>query len=485
MEKKRGAQAGQRYNPCAANESSVTYDSSSLTQCVFFLFFQVSLWNVTCQRVTTMASWGEDLNEYVRQKSHAAVSGAPTFRYCRGAGAPVSTREYNILTNEHHQDERSLAIVQSQQAKSEGQVKRAIAKELRAANHGYNILNMSPKYGMSEAALAEITKKSGGDSHKGKMILPTPGASYLHPFATEFVGEGGPKEEQRQPRRPRPQRPTNIINHKYLVNNDERVAQEKAALLHRLEVKAVVDAPQNPLTGKFRNLEVELAAQQATADKEATRRHLVATQSFKVSHVVGRSEGHAYNILASDQVFHEERLNDTAREKVRGLPQRAALRQAWEHRRDADEALFDADGSRKLARTNPERVLEQMRRGHDAITNRDFGLSRAELAAGSMSAVVGAETAKPPMPMSALRQPTVIERLSGPRPTIPSAAAAEAAATQVVRAEGPRSTHERVFNNVTTTAPNLGSTYTYDGRRALLLPSLGKSTTEKAVRDFQ
>lgn len=399
-----------------------------------------------------------------------------TVRFSRSSGAPASNREYNILTNEHHKDARSVAAVQQQQAKCEELVKRAITKELRSANHGYNILSMAPKYGMSEEALATIGGKlnvrAGVEIKGGKMCLPVPGASYQHPFATEFVGEGSPKsEERRQPRHPKPQRPTNIITHRYVVNNDERVEAERAALLHRLEVKAVVMAPQNPLTGTFRDLDAELAAQEATAVKEGMLRSFTAPQSM-------RTRG---QIVTVPPVVSTDGLNAC------GLPQRAALRQTWEHQRDADEALRETDGSRVLARTNPERVLEQMRRGHDAISNLPFGLSRSEIAAGNLSAVAGADVARPLMPMSSLQQPSLTERLKGtcPRP-VTSTVAAEAAVTQVLRAEGPRSTHERVFNNVASANADSQSrlTYTYDGRRAILLPTLSKTLSEKSIRDF-
>ena len=430
--------------------------------------------------LSEMSSWADDLNTYVKQKSHAVVPVVSLHRYSRGAGGPPNTREYNILTNEQHKDDASTAYVRSQQAKAEEQVKRAIAKEMRTANHGYNIVNMSPKYGMSEEAV-ELIGKGCGEHHKGKMILPTPGATNAHPFATEFVGDAPHEELPRQTRKPRNQRPTNIVSHRYIHDHEKRTAEETENLRHRLEVKALVDAPFNPLTGRFRSLDAELAAQNATADKEARQRMLVDSQLFKVSKVVGRSEGHSYNILASDVVYCEGKLVEAEAQKVRGVPQRAMLRQAWEHQRDADEALRETDARRALARTRDERVKELMRRGHDAITNQPFGLSRGEEAAGAVSAVAGADTARPPMPMSSLKQPSVMDVLAK------SLTATSMHSTEVLRAVGPRSTHERVFHNATA-APAAGSIssapYTYDGRRTLLLPSLAKSTTEKSLRQF-
>jgi hypothetical protein len=153
------------------------------------------------------------------------------------------------------------------------------------------------------------------------------------------------------------------------------------------------------------------------------------------------------------------------------------LQQAWQHQRDVDEAIRDNDAFRAVHRTSGERVKETLRRGHELLSNKPFGLSQQEASGIQQDAIVMEATMRPVKPLSVLNEKTVLQRLEDAgRPKGWSESTA-------MRQAGPMTTLERVFQS----APNrlLMEANTFEGRSKVLLPTMEKTMdAQSSMRQF-
>jgi hypothetical protein len=430
----------------------------------------------------TMSSWGEDLQRYQAQKHHAPVIERQEHYTRKSKGLHLDktgTRDFDIISNTIPNPATRESFHSTQARLTETHIKRGIAKEMSAANHGYNILSMQPRFGMSDDAIRTM---GGNQEQRGKRMFDIPENYHIitmEPKRQEVLDAEVAEAEKairRTSRRPR--RATNIVNHRYLVDNDNRAAADEEERRRRLDIIADASSKFNPVSGKFRRLETEEADLLKKSSAEAKQREVVANHTYQVSTLVGRSEGHAYDIVCN-HLYNPDYVLNLERERSRGIPQRAKLRQEWEQQRDVDEAMREDDARRAESRTKPERINEVLRRGHELLSNKPFGLSQEEVRAAGIEedAPVKEATIRPVKPLSVLNQRSVLERLED------SAKNREWRETQVLRETGPRTTTERVFHSAP--SRSMLGVSTFEGRSKLLLPTLEKTLTEKnSMRQF-
>lgn len=441
-----------------------------------------------------MASWGESLKEYVHEKCHTAPAIPTEPRYTRKSKATlhpesVVPRTFDIISNDLHDVTSRERAKQEELQQVAAHVKRGVTKEMRAGQHGYNIISMQPRYGMKAEVVEQLSegarpramgKRSYAEYSEYNVVTMQPNYQYV-------LDREAKEQEQLYAKKAasrRTIRQTDIISQRYRVDHEARAQAEDDALRHRLHQVAEQSSSYNPISCKYRRVDHEEREQAKQAAKEETQRELVQNHTYKASPLVSRSEGHAYDILG-DHIHNPQYVYNLQRKEATGIPQRAALRQQWEQQRDVDEVLRDHESKRALARVSAERTNEQLRRGHELLSNKPFGLSREEEAAvggrKAMEPAVLEATFRPLKPMKVLEKRSVMD-------TLRSAASANAewTSTEVLREAGPRTTQERVFHTAPS-APALAVS-TYTGRTEHLLPKLdnsqkfGRSTN--SVRDF-
>jgi hypothetical protein len=424
-----------------------------------------------------MASWAEDLNNYVKQKCHTAPPLVPIVRFTRKGVHPEVPRQFNILTNAAASEEAAIRFEEQLRLNSEKHVKRGIAREMSAANHGYNIISMQPRYGMSVEAVDQM---GGNQEPKGKRSHPEYtkyNVITMEPNYSEVLEEERKENEKKHAaRQPRHQRERNIISHRYVADHETRAERDETENRNRVNLIANSLAGYNPVTCKYRHKDIEDADVRSRREREEHQREVVSHHTYKVSGIVGRSEGHAYDVV-SNELYNPGFVLRVQQEAMRGVPQRAFLRQAWEYQRDVEEAVRDADADRAARRISHERELAIQRRGYDVICNKPFGLSRAEEIAGKEAdPIVAHESVRPNLPMDLLRQKSITEQLEE------NAKPKEWFSSTVLRQSGPRTSYERVFNVPPSEA--LGETATFEGRRRLILPALEKLSKTQSMRTF-
>lgn len=448
--------------------------------------------------MSNAASWGESLKDYVQEKCHTAPTIPTDPRYTRKTKATlqpetVVPRSYDIISNDLLDASSRDRVKQAELQAVAAHVKRGVAKEMRAGQHGYNIISMEPRYGMkadvveqlSEGARPRATGKRAFNEYSDYNVVT------MQPNYSHVVDREEQEREKlylKKAASRRTTRPSDLLSGRYKENHEARAAAEEDALRTRLHQIADQSSSYNPISCHYRQEAKELEAREAQTVREERQREVVQNHTYKASPLVSRSEGHAYDILG-DHIHNPQYVYNLQRKEATGVPQRAALRQKWEQQRDVDEVLREHESNRALARVSAERTKEQLRRGHEMLSNKPFGLSREEEAAmGGRKAVDPAvleATFRPLQPMSVLEKPTVMTKLR-------NAAGGEqnkqlSSTTEVLREAGPRTTQERVFHSAPSHAAL--SVSTFDGRTDLLLPKLkspantfGKSTS--SVRDF-
>jgi len=366
------------------------------------------------------ASWGDMIREY-RQTSRQAPQPEPMVRFSRSVPRTTGTREFNVLTNEG----RPLPPPP---------VRRY--------------------YPNSHREHKEIVLK-------GKKMLHS--ESDCPPFAVEL--KDPPAAEMPSGYySPQNQRNYDIVAHVFMSEEarNEQLLKDQRRLKPLLGPVSAL----NPITATYHFRGEELNAVESARQLADKKRHSVSTHTFPVSETVGKSEGHAYDIVAH-RVFNPDSLLVLEQHAMRGVPQRANLRMQWEHERDVDEAVADSNHRRALARVSDERQKELMRRGHNILNLKNFGLSFDEERAGvTVDSVIAGETVRPPLSMATLEKGSVATTLhtaSMPPKWSPTA---------TTFPDGPRPTAMRVLQ---TTAPSTAQvTHTYDGRLKLILPTVDK-----------
>lgn len=441
------------------------------------------------------ASWADEINDYARQKAQSAPQLEPVKRYSRkaAAGRHQDARDYDVVTCVATSPQMAEVLKARDAEQQSAQISRAISKELSSTGRGYDVVTMQPKFGLSDADVAAMAAATGESAapRKNKKFHPAqydfniltnqslPTSDSKDNDASSAANASSPKrkageEENVKKRRPLPQRQTNIINHQYIHDHDQRVAEDDKKLADRIFLVASRANRFNPISGKFTNVDEEAAAQQEQQRQEAVRREKVESHTYRVSGIVARSEGHAFDIV-TNQVYNPHYVLKLEQNNAKGVVQRASQRQTWEYQRDVEEAIRDNDVQRALNRVSDERLKEQQRRGHHVLTNQPFGLSRQEEASGaSVDPTLGKSQARPALPMATLRTESVMERLH--RATEPRALTTSA----VLRDSGPRTTYERVFNAPPT--PIAATISTFKGRQELLLPTIDKCKSGPKLR---
>jgi hypothetical protein len=403
-------------------------------------------------------SWAGAMQAYVNEKSHSAPAVEPMHRFVRndGTARKRAQRDYNIVTC----SEADPALTASRQARAAQEaadhVTRATERSLKKGYHCYDVVTMQPRYGVDETTVSAI---GGNQEPRGKRIHPPePFVSYDIVTNQAVAGREHIKDDARprkEPSKNRPVRATNVLNHQYTEDNDNKVRAEEQAVQQRIARAVDNGRAFNPITQQFNDASREITERRAKCDSEEQRRELVRTHTYNTSGIVKRSEGHAFDIV-TNHVYNPDMVLALDRRDATGVPQRAALRQQWEQRRDVEEAIRDADVDRALRRVAKERLQDSVSHGYDVLSNQPF------------VQVDQADTKTKPHLLSlteTLRQPSAIERLGQtlqPKPIT---------TTTVVREDGPRTTSERLFNSIDSRTAGAAS---FSGRQQLVLPTLEK-----------
>ena len=387
-------------------------------------------------------SWAEDVNAHRQQKVAAPpLPNIKRFVRSDGAGRRHEERQYNIVTNNISDPSvaRSLETKEVDQATSH--VNRAVQKHLAGAYHGYNIVTMEPVYGISEESCSAM---GGNQEPRGKKMHER-----LRGENVIALGSLPPKpDDLPKQKRVRGQRQTDILSHRYLKDHDVRQAEEKAKQREKVEAVAANTCEFNPLTGKFYNSAQESLRQAEENFVERKRREEVADHTYKTSGIVERSEGHAFDIV-TNTVYNKDKVLKLEQGTMKGIPQRAALRLKWEHQRDVEEAIQEADVRRALHRMSTERADEVRRRGFNALTN--------EPLAATTGRIPAKKSAEKPV-LQRLHESTELKSYD---------------TSDVLQANGPRTTTERLFQVPASSVASHVSTF--KGRQELLVPSLKRA----------
>ena len=414
---------------------------------------------------------------------------APIQRFTRTSGTRLTkeARGYDIINNSiterSNNAGRSRSRVDAdfnyqQQVKQDQQrhfVKAVDSHLKKPTSRTYDIINMQALYGR------EIDTRDGDGTGlkrggEGKKIDQDGGGfvdtaryalhpeSYVSPPTTPRTQA---KLDVKRARREREEHGFNIVNHEYLKDHDAKVVQDREREVNRINAVAMATgSAYNPLTTKYR-LEDEEAKQVLKQQmKEEKARREYANHTYKVSNIIGQSDGHAFNLI-TNEVCNPECTLAIDRHHIKGMPQRAALRDEWEHRRDEDEAKAEKAARLALNRINvAQRVAEVESRGHDILSNRPFATTLG-------SSCNASNSTKPLVPMESLKAQTALERLEGLQ------IAKKEPTSSLVRPEGPRTSHERVFVNPPTGV--VAVTSSKDERQRLLLPVLQPSSAKPRV----
>jgi hypothetical protein len=406
------------------------------------------------------ATWSDAMKTYVNEKSFNAPqmdASAPRYTRKDGAMRRKTERDYDIVTCTHSSLEKSQKLQQDSQRETAEHVTRAMDRTLKKAYHCYDIVTMDPKFGVDEATVAAV---GGNQEPRGKRINPPdPLVNYDIICHERVPGREHVPDDTKPPKKPaknKPTRSTNVINHQYLQDHDAKVAADRQATQQRIDRAVDNGRAFNPITQQWNDASQEVAERNRKAAAEQERRDVVRTHTYKTSKIVQRSEGHAFDVV-TNHVYNEDMVLALDRRDATSIPQRAALRQEWEQRRDAEEAVRDADVDRALKRVAKDRVKDSVSHGYDILSNEPF------------VKVDEADTKTKPHLLTlheTLREPSAMEKID--RAMKPKSAVA----APVLRQDGPRTTTERLFG--TADPRTTAACSSFEGRQKLLLPTLDK-----------
>ena len=389
-----------------------------------------------------MSSWGETLNGYVKSKSEYRSPVCPNVRLSKRSGTrfKLEKRDFSVVSNRPKEDELNEVWRSQSEASLSCHYEKSMTRSLKQSRHQYNVLNMQPNFDLTSL---EVDSRGGNQETKGKSIDPRMSVTEVQ-FAVK--PDCYAREAAKPPTRKDwgKKNEYNIVSHTFTGNHMVRAVLEQQRAKEGVNNIAANICSYNPLTTKYRNAEVETTRCAIEDSKKASLRTSVAQYTHKVPTLIQRSDGHAFDIL-SGATHNPNLILEIDHRTMRGIPQRAELRQQWEHKRDIDDAVRVVDQQRALHRISTNRVAEQTDRGHDILSNEP-------LTHKDSSAV-------PTKRESALF--TTLQAAASPRLWT---------TTELVRTTGPRSSHERVFLGTTTEMNTCIATF--EGRKKLLLPSI-------------
>lgn len=327
-------------------------------------------------------------------------------------------------------------------------------RQMAKAHHCYDIVTMEPLCGIADAV---VTAAGGNQELRGKRIskqdrsaidaithLPPPGRE-APPLPV--VARGRKRHDVAASARP-----FSIVSHQYRADADAKEAAAASALTNAVAAAALSDRNFNPVTQQFNDARVEEEARVARRNHDFDTVEKVKSHTYKTSRIVKRSEGHAFDIV-TNHVYNPEMVLALDRQQAVGLLQRSQLQQQWRHRRDAEEAVRHADADRSLNRISTRRLEEStIGHGYDIL---------ADAAGAKEGPSERLATRRPPGGGSTYDTLKASMEVRPPR------------TTDVIRAEGPRTTHERLFHVPSSDLNNAADTFA--GRRQLLLPTLERA----------
>eukprot|EP00758_Cryptobia_borreli_P010335 Tbor_TRINITY_DN5559_c2_g3::TRINITY_DN5559_c2_g3_i1::g.13201::m.13201 len=389
-----------------------------------------------------MTSWIDDCNKYVAEKSNLspAIAEAPLVkRICRSYGTRFQNlRGYNIISAmaQDSKDEDSYRTRNIQQG--EKSYSKAVNKYFSNTRHGYDIISMEGKYGTNKE---EVDKRKGNMEPRGFCVSGHPSTAQYAIYAESYIDNPPTpktkrKQEARREKWKTERRNFNLINNQYEENHEEKVQMDKEMERDRISNATLKSNTYNPLTRKYIYEEDEEAAQKTQQLKEEKICSDFKNHTYKVSNIVGQSEGHAYDIINA-RVYNPKCLLAAERKHMKGLPLRADLRRQWEQQRDVDEVINDVIQQRSCNRTNQIRRLhETIDRGHDIISNLPF---KSDMCIDENALFPHVPPSVEALGQNPLKPVTVAEKLSWLQKTKPMVE------TTLARTDGPRTTQERVF----------------------------------------
>jgi hypothetical protein len=336
--------------------------------------------------------------------------------------------------------------MESERGASINAVERGKEKALSATQHGYDIVNNKPRFGIVE----ERVKAMGGNQESHGKKSEKDRAPYVNYniLNNEVVPKWRHITEAPERHKGMPDhghtRDCNVLTHVYNTNDEVKKANEKSKIL--ATAQAHVTDRMNPVIGQYYSMDVEDAfrVKKSTADAEL-RRQVLVDHTFPAKGNIDRSEGRNYDILRNEVIKPEGVKKFEAMERA-PVAAKAALRQKWEWKRDVDEAMDTLTRDRSLNRFKTEpRQRSEVSHGYDIVTAELLPVDKRQV----------------------LRNPTVAQKL---RITEPPAMPK----SEIIFEARTRTTQEKVFQ--CTPSGALAKAHTFTGRQETILNNTATST---------
>lgn len=297
----------------------------------------------------SQSGWGRDLQQYTFEKTkEAAAISLPQLRQVRVdvARRARCQRDIDIITSVAKTDAGVDQLNREKELRKAHPVA-AMNRALNASHHWYDVITSKPAYSIDPVA---ARKHSEAATHPVGLQMIPQRAYRRHDLITnqEIESRGdipSPKVKCRPNLAARRQR--DIISH---FNSDGSSA------------KAPTTSDRNRHTDIF----TQLSEDEKQQFEEAARRRPLPCATVR------RSEGYAFDIL-TNHITKPKEVAQYDVSAVRGVHQRAAIRQAWEMQRDFHEAACERDARRSIGRFVAQRNLDEITaRGYDIISTREF-----------------------------------------------------------------------------------------------------------------
>eukprot|EP01006_Ploeotia_vitrea_P020549 TRINITY_DN52848_c0_g1_i1.p1 TRINITY_DN52848_c0_g1~~TRINITY_DN52848_c0_g1_i1.p1 ORF type:complete len:574 (-),score=75.90 TRINITY_DN52848_c0_g1_i1:814-2535(-) len=403
------------------------------------------------QRAQQPRSWKESVARYEGAKKELQFEPPLVIRHTKKAALATrkdNAQRWNPVLQVPQEPKARAAAASRAEDKLLSSINRGMQKELDVSQTGYNIINFSPKYSLTEQQVDEATVV--GVRRGRKQMKPISETNYDILNLMQVPGRHDPKSDKKDRVHKRPavfghylNREWNVTSGDFYVNNEERQREKEDQVRQMVEARFVATHDLHPVLGTYYDLDKEEAIQEQ--ENEARFQKNCQHHSDVGPTTILRSEGHAFDIL-NGQEHHPTRAKLLDDAKVRGVMQRTQFRNRIA--RFGEDLLEEEkrQQARSQTRKNHQlRVNEHVQKGYDMITNQSYGLTRDQYNNANpddklADSIKGLKA--PSVPLTNLRKTTVGDRLAQThaQPHPPEG-------TNQAKVRGPpATTFERMFN---------------------------------------
>eukprot|EP00668_Euglena_longa_P035208 GGOE01045223.1.p1 GENE.GGOE01045223.1~~GGOE01045223.1.p1 ORF type:complete len:484 (+),score=129.87 GGOE01045223.1:86-1453(+) len=365
---------------------------------------------VTTRRDGEPSSWGEALRQYEAEKRTAQVQPSQIERFTRARGRPPCT--WNPLISAPADVKERMALSLKEKNDAAKSVTQGLQRDLDASFVAYNVLNFSPKFGLTAQQADECLNPHRTSGLRQSRPVETPfniinlqQKTHLPPVREVFHLKQGEFSQKWH-------RDFDVINGDYHEDNAKKRQDEadrsKVALLHRV----AESEEYHPITGRYYNVQKEAALQ-------AGEQRLLETKKAQL-HVIdhpltaAHGEGAAYNILSGKEYDSGKCEALVVRDNA-NLMAISELRQRHATACDrVDDRMERLERSALRRHQRPEAVWDNVSHGYDVVNAKPFGLTNGELKVcpdGDRHAQTLRGLQAPPVPLRLFRPVTVADRL--------------------------------------------------------------------------